>query len=98
MLTRASCRPPYTPLLYSKIGVYRSMHYFRIFALKHRLWVLLRTSKAVLTCAHNLFFEQKIKRNIKLFHMKIINFYKFEKLHYFEWACYPVSFTDVRLI
>ena len=29
--------PPYTPLLYSKIGVYRGIHYFHIFALKHRL-------------------------------------------------------------
>ena len=27
--------PPYTPLLYSKNGVYRGIHYFLIFALKH---------------------------------------------------------------
>ena len=38
------CRPPYTPLLCSKIGVYRGIHYFLIFALKHRLWVLVRTA------------------------------------------------------
>ena len=31
--------PPYTPLLYSKTGVYRGIHYFLIFALKHILWV-----------------------------------------------------------
>ena len=33
--------PPYTPLLYRKIWVYRGIHYFLIFALKHtgRLWV-----------------------------------------------------------
>ena len=36
--------PPYTPLLYSKSGVYRGKHYFLIFALKHRLWVLVRTA------------------------------------------------------
>ena len=30
------CIPPYTPLLYSKIGVYRGILYFLIFALKHR--------------------------------------------------------------
>ena len=36
--------PPYTPLLYSKIGVYRGIHNFLIFALKHRLWVLVRTA------------------------------------------------------
>ena len=28
--------PPYTPLLYSKTGVYRGIHFFLIFALKHR--------------------------------------------------------------
>ena len=27
------CRPTYTPLLYSKIGVYRDIHYFLSFAL-----------------------------------------------------------------
>ena len=27
--------PPYTPLLYSKTGVYRGIHYFLIFAVKH---------------------------------------------------------------
>ena len=36
--------PPYTPLLYSKTGVYRGMNYFLIFALKHILWVLVRTA------------------------------------------------------
>ena len=51
--------PPYTPLLYSKTGDYRGIHYFLIFALKHRLWVLVRTAEAVLTCTHNLCFEQK---------------------------------------
>ena len=33
--------PPYTPLLYSKTGVYRGIYFFLIFALKHRLWVLI---------------------------------------------------------
>ena len=36
--------PPYTPLLYSKTGVYRVIHYFHSFALKHILWVLVRTA------------------------------------------------------
>ena len=35
---------PNTPLLYSKIVVYRGIHNFLIFALKHRLWVLVRTA------------------------------------------------------
>ena len=55
------------PLLYNKTGVYRGIHYFLIFALKHRLWVL---TEAVLTCTHDLCFEQKNK-NIKNFHLKI---------------------------
>ena len=36
--------PPYTPFLYSETGVYRGIHVFLIFALKHRLWVLVRTA------------------------------------------------------
>ena len=36
--------PTYTPLLYSKTGVYRGLHYFLLFALKHILWVLVRTA------------------------------------------------------
>ena len=44
--------PPYTPLLYSKTGVYRGVHYFLIFALKHRLWILVRTAS----------FEQKYEK------------------------------------
>ena len=34
----------YTPLVYSKTGVYRGIHYFLIFAPKHRLWILVRTA------------------------------------------------------
>ena len=36
--------PPYTPLLYSKTGVYMGRHYDLIFALKRILWVLVRTA------------------------------------------------------
>ena len=50
------CVPPYTPLLYRKTGVCRGIPIFLIFAPKHRLWVL---GEAVLTCTHNLCFEQK---------------------------------------
>ena len=38
--------PPCTPLLYSKIGVCRGIPNFLIFALKHRLWVLVSTASA----------------------------------------------------
>ena len=52
---------PYNPLLYSKTGVYRGIHYFLIFALKHIMCVLVRTASKgrfyVLTCTHNICFE-----------------------------------------
>ena len=50
--------PPCSPLLYSKTGVYRGIHYFLIFAPKHSL------TEAALTCTHNLCFGQK-SENIK---------------------------------
>ena len=37
-------KPPLAPLLFSKNGVSRGILIFLIFALKHRLWVLLRTA------------------------------------------------------
>ena len=33
------CIPPYTPLLYSKTGIFRGVPIFLSFAPKHRLWV-----------------------------------------------------------
>ena len=40
------CIPPQTPLLYRKTGVYVGITKFLIFAPKHRLWVLIRTTSA----------------------------------------------------
>ena len=40
------CIPSYTPLLYSDTGVCRDILIFLIFALKHKLWVLVRTASA----------------------------------------------------
>ena len=39
------CTPPYTPLLYSKTGVYRGIHFFLIFALKPTINVLEQKEK-----------------------------------------------------
>ena len=63
--------PLYTPLLYSKTVVYRGWQYFLIIALKHILWVLVRT--AVLTCTHNKCFEQKYENSQKI-KLKIVIF------------------------
>ena len=51
--------PSYTPLLYSKTGVYRGIHYF--------------LNEAVLTCTHNICFEQKYE-NSKHNKLKIVIF------------------------
>ena len=63
------------------------MHNFLIFALKHRLWVLVRTMEAVLTCTHNLCFEQKYENN-KRNSTEIFHFYSHEKLLYFAGGCF----------
>ena len=66
MLTCPCNVDPFIPLLYSKNRVYRGIDFFLlIFALEHRFWILVRTAsvyslvEAVLTCAHNICFEQK---------------------------------------
>ena len=61
-------KPPYTPLLYSKIGVYRGIPYFLIFALKHRLCVHVRTASHVYPQS---IFRAKIKKKPTIFHLKI---------------------------
>ena len=64
--------PPYTPLLYSKTGVYRGIHFF-LFLLQN------------IDCGYSL--EQRVpsinvlsknKKNIKKFHLKIIIFTAFK--------------------
>ena len=72
--------PPCTPLLHSKTGVYRGMHYFLIFALKHMQWVL--------KCTHNIYF---LSKNIKIVKKKATencHFYGGEKSLYIAWVCF----------
>ena len=76
--------PPYTPLLYSKTGVYRGLHFFLIFALKHILWVL---DEADLTCNHNICFEQEYEKGKKK-STENCRFYSREKSLYIAWACF----------
>ena len=52
--------PPYTPLLYNKTGVYRGIHFFLFLLLNiYCGYSLERLNEAVLTCTHNICFEQK---------------------------------------
>ena len=76
--------PPYTPLLYSKAGVYRGIHFY-IIALKHRLRVLVST---VLTCNHNICFKQKYKKKNPKNSTENFHFYSREKSLYIAWACF----------
>ena len=55
-------------------GVYN----FLIFVMKYRSWVLI--SEAVLTCTHNLCFEQKIRKH-QTFSLKIIIFTAVKNRH-----------------
>ena len=89
--------PPYTLLLYSKTGVYRGIHYFLIFALKHILWVLVRTASM---CTHNICFEQKYE-NSKKNSIENCHFYSCEKSLYIAWAYFrtvqPFSCAETQL-
>ena len=62
---------PLYPLLYSKTGIRRCIPIFLIFALKHRLWVLVRTaSTRRFYRVPTIYVLSKNKRNIKIFLMK----------------------------
>ena len=76
--------PAYTAILHSNTGVYRGIHYFLIFALKHILSVLI---EAVLTCTHNIYFEQKYEKSKKI-KTENCHLYSREILQYIVWACF----------
>ena len=68
-------RLPYTPFLYKKTGVYQGIHYFLIFALKHRLWVLVRTASARwFLRVPTIYVLSKTKKNNTFFLLKTFNF------------------------
>ena len=58
--TLVSFKTHHTPLLYSKTGVYRGIHFF---SLKHRLWLLV-----------TIYVLSKNKKKITIFHLKITIF------------------------
>ena len=78
-LSYKHARVNYTPLLYSKTGVYRGIHYFLVFALKHRLLVLVRTASM---SNHNLCFLAKLRKISHFFSSDIFHFYSREKSQY----------------
>ena len=73
---------PLTPHFYIvNVGAYRGIHYFLTFALKHILWVLVRT------CTHNICFELKYE-NSKKKSAENCHFYSREKSPYFTLVCF----------
>ena len=58
----------YTPL-YSKTGVYRGIHFFLIFASKHRLWALVRIASVRRVPTINVLSKNK-KKTFKRNHLK----------------------------
>ena len=63
-------KTPLTPHLYIvKLGFTEGIHYFLIFALKHRLWVRLNRLSV-----STIYVLSKNKKNITFFHLKIIIF------------------------
>ena len=47
-----------------------------------------RYTEAVLTCTHDLCFEQKYEKSKKKKKLKIVIFFSREKSLYFVWACF----------
>ena len=78
-------------LLNSKIGVYRGIHYFLLLFFYSKTLIvgtrLNRLSEAVLTCTHNLCFEQK-NENYHNFSSENYHFYGCEKSQYIARACF----------
>ena len=68
--------PPYTPLSYSKTGVYRGIPIFLIFDPKHRLWVLIINV-----------LSTSIK-NFKIFLMKFSVFKADKNSLYIAWSSF----------
>ena len=54
----------------SKTGVYWGIHYFHIFALKHRSWVIVRTASACSMYPRSMFWA----KSIIFFHLKFTIF------------------------
>ena len=69
------CNISFPYFLMVKMGYTGGVHHVLIFALKHRLWVLVRTASL---CTHNLCFEQKYENDINK-STENCNFYSCEK-------------------
>ena len=72
------------PLLYSKTGVYRGIHYFSNLAKNTDCGYSLEPPReAVLTNTHNLCYERNMK-NIRFFYLKMLLFFAHKIFNIFE--------------
>ena len=98
-ITLPVCFIPYTPLLYSKTGVRRGIYYFLIFALKHILWVLVRTA----SITHNIFLSKnsKKKKSTENCHFysreKSLHILRYEKL-YSGWIITDIETRGISAV
>ena len=87
MLTCPCNVHPLTPHFYIvKLG-FKGIPYFLIFALKHRLWVLVRTLNRLPT----IYVLSKNMKIVKKKSIKNCHFYSREKSLYVAWACFRIK-------
>ena len=89
MITSPCNEHPLTAHFYIvKLGLTGVYIIFLIFALKHRLWVLVRTaSLRRFYCVPTINVVSKNKKNITFCHLKITIFYSHEISQFIAWAC-----------
>ena len=81
---------PLTPHFYIvKLGLTGVYMFFLIFAIKHILWVLVRTaSMRRFKRVPTIYVLSKNMKIVKIFQPKIRHFYSSEKSLYIAWACF----------
>ena len=86
---------PLHPILYSKSGVYRGIHYFLIFALKHILWVLVRTASFQLKIV---IFTAVKYRSILHGRVFVMRFIKKEASTGHLWVKFPLDESEELML
>ena len=79
----------YTPLIYSKIGVYNGIHNFLMFALKQKLWVLFRTASLMLRA--KIIKYHKFPSDVKIIVFTVMKYFS---IITFEPRCEKTGFCN----
>ena len=78
------CIPPHTPLLYSKSGVYRGIPIFLFFLF--------------IGYSLEIYVSSKNKKNIKIFLLKIFNFYNFDKIYLSHGHVFVMCTSGIHVV